>query len=105
MNKGWESEMKSLIMFGLLFVFSNFARGEDFEFHYGDKVKVHSRAWQYPCYVDDFINYCDTTGYVIQVDTHHHACVLYKVRFDFEGVDPVTESFCGVHLKLVGRKK
>ena len=73
-----------------------------FKFNYNDKVKVHSSAWNKPCYPeDDFYNVCGMVGKVISYGKNISEERVYTVRFTYPDGYVVEKVYNPVHLKKI----
>lgn len=73
----------------------------DFKFHYGDKVKIRSNTFRV-CHDQMFVNVCSKVGTVIGHSFNENAdCMMYYIKFDFEGLESQQVVYCEKHLKKV----
>lgn len=93
--------MKYLLLLTVLTV-SQLATAK-FKFNYGDQVKVHSNAWNKPCYNDEFYNVCGMVGTIVDYGDYNNkdkTCV-YKVSFKYPDGKVLEQVYHEVHLKKI----
>lgn len=75
------------------------AFADDYKFHYGDRVIIHSSKWRKPCFDDEFLNVCGKIGIVTDVQLGNYCEHLYSIRFEFKGLENRNVAYCEEHLK------